>query len=720
MSHMKSSKIKTIRSNGILSGRLNTVALAVALAGSTVFSAELLAASNTLKDLTVNQLPGNRTEVVISFEGPATTPRGFTVENPARIALDFQDTDNDLAERMLAVDSGQVRNIKALEFQGRTRLVVSMTQLAPYTTKVNGNTVSLMISQAADADVPAGSTAGIREQLGSSTSDRELENLDFRRGTDGEGRVTFNLTDPNTPVDIRQQGNKVVIDLKDVDISDDELKRMDVIDFATPVKYIDTYRRGRNVRVEIEPMEGATYEQLAYQSDRIFTLELRPIDVENDEDYNRQQVFEGERLSLNFQDIEVRSVLQLLADFTDRNVVVSDSVEGNVTLRLKNVPWDQALDIILKSKGLDMRANGNVVMVAPAAEIAAREQLELETASKKMELAALHTEIVQVNYAKAAEIADMLQSEEATILSDRGTVSTDERTNTLLINDTAEHLVAIRTLVGKLDIPVRQVLIESRVVVASDDFNKEIGARLGLTTFPQNTADGYYGITSGNLAAAEDVFNTTIGGEDETINAPDRWNVNLPANNPTGSIGFEIGKLPFGGFLELELSAMEAEGRGEIVSSPRVITANQKEAYIQQGVEVPYLEASASGAASIAFKEATLGMKVTPQITPDDRIIMDLTVTKDSVGQFFGSGVARVPSIDTREVNTQVLVENGETVVLGGIYEQVRNTDTRRVPILGNLPVVGRLFRHDASVDEKNELLIFVTPKIIGNNTSVN
>ncbi|MEM9605131.1 MAG: type IV pilus secretin PilQ [Pseudomonadota bacterium] len=714
---MKSNHTNRMQRRDIFSARLSSVSLAIALAGSTVYSAELLAASNALKDLTVNQLPGNRTEVVISFEEDASAPRGFTVENPARIALDFQDTQNDLTERMLTVDSGQVRNIKALEFQGRTRLVVSMTQLAPYTTTVNGNTVSLIIEPAAKTAEVETATGSIRSQLASVERSRELENIDFRRGTDGEGRVTFNLTDPNTPVDIRQQGTKVLIDLKDVSISDEELKRLDVIDFATPVKYIDTYRRGRNVRVEIEPMEGVQYEQLAYQSDRIFTLELRPITLEDGDDPLQPKVFEGQKLSLNFQDIAVRSVLQLLAEFTEQNVVVSDSVEGNVTLRLKNVPWDQALDIILKSKGLDMRSNGNVVMVAPAAEIAAREQLELEAATKKHELATLHTEIMQVNYAKAADIAEMLQGEEATILSDRGTVTVDERTNTLLVNDTAEQLVQIRVLVNELDVPVRQVLIESRVVVASDDFNKEIGARLGLTTFPQNTTDGYYGITSGNLGAVENVFNTTIGGEDETINAPDRWNVNLPASNPTGSIGFEIGKLPFGGFLELELSAMEAEGRGEIVSSPRVITANQKEAYIEQGVEVPYLEASSSGAASISFKKAILGMKVTPQITPDDRIIMDLTVNKDSVGEFFGSGASRVPSIDTREVNTQVLVENGETVVLGGIYEQVRNSDQRKVPLLGNLPVVGRLFRYDSTRDEKNELLIFVTPKIIGQNT---
>ncbi len=719
MSYMKNLKSNETRDSDILGIRVNSIAAAIVLAGSAVFSAELLAAPNALKDLSVNQLSGNRTEVLLTFDGPAESPRGFTVENPARIALDFQDTENDLAERIMAIDSGQVRTIKALEFQGRTRLVVSMTQLAPYTTAVNGNTVSLVISQAAATAQPAGATASLRQQLGASQGGRELENLDFRRGAEGEGRLTFNLTDPNTPVDIKQQGNKVIIDLKDVAISDDELKRMDVVDFATPVQFVDTYRRGGNVRVEIIPHENAVYEQLAYQSDRIFTLELRPIDLEKEEDPNKPKAFEGERLSLNFQDIEVRSVLQLLADFTDRNVVVSDSVEGNVTLRLKNVPWDQALDIILKSKGLDMRANGNVVMVAPAAEIAAREQLELEAASKKHELAALRTEIIQINYAKALEVSEMLQSEDATILSDRGTVSIDERTNTLLVNDTAEHLTEIRNLVTQLDIPVRQVLIESRVVVASDDFNKEIGARLGLTTFPQNTADGYFGITSGSLAATEDVFNATIAGEDDPIEAPGRWNVNLPATNPTGSIGFEIGKLPFGGFLELELSAMEAEGRGEIVSSPRVITANQKEAHIQQGVEVPYLEASSSGAASIAFKEATLGMRVTPQITPDDRIIMDLTVTKDSVGQFFGTGASSVPSIDTREVNTQVLVENGETVVLGGIYEQITSSSQRRVPLLGSLPVVGRLFRYDSSTDEKNELLIFVTPKIISGDTTL-
>ena len=706
------------------------IALA-ALAGSLVLPTELMAAQNALKSLSFNQLPGNLLELRLKMENPAEKPNGFTIDNPARIALDFADTRNDLAKRVIPVDAGNVRSINAVEFQGRTRLIVNLNELSPYSTTVDGDDILIRLSSGGGVTPAAASVTPTVVSAAAITGASELRDMHFRRSEDGAGRVTFKLTDPNTPIDIKQIGQKIVIDMREVDVDDALLKRLDVIDFATPIQFIDTYRRGENVRIEIRPTRGVEYEQIAYQSDNHFTLELRPL-AEEEVQARKEQNFEGERLSLNFQDIEVRSVLQLLADFTDQNVVVSDSVEGEVTLRLKNVPWDQALDIILKSKGLAMRQNGNVLMVAPADEIAAREQLELESAQKVHKLSKLRTEMIQVNYAKAENIAEVLragQSESSGgdsisagsnegLLSDRGSASIDERTNTVLITDTAESLEKIHALIAKLDIPVRQVLIESRVVIATDDFNEEMGMRVGLTRYPDNNTSGGYGITSGNLGAVTNVFNQAIGGEsDETVEAPDRWNVNLPASNPAGSIGFNFGTLPLGAFLELELSAMEAEGRGEVVSSPRVITANQHEAHIEQGVEIPYLEASSSGAATVSFKKAVLGLVVTPQITPDDRIIMDLTVNKDSVGEYFGAGANQIPTVDTREVSTQVLVDNGATIVLGGIYEQVRQKSTRKVPFLGDLPILGRLFRTDLTRDEKNELLIFVTPKIINDSS---
>ena len=427
--------------------------------------------------------------------------------------------------------------------------------------------------------------------------------------------------------------------------------------------------------------------------------------------------FVGEKLSLNFQDIEVRSVLQLLADFTDLNIVVSDTVTGNLTLRLKNVPWDQALEIILQSKSLGKRQSGNVILIAPAEEIATRETIELEALKQKNELAPLRTEFFQANYAKAKDLAELLKTKDGGIMTARGTVSVDERTNTLLINDTAEQLEIIRGVVHRLDIPIRQVLIESRVVVATDDFNRDIGVRWGVNRNSANAggriADGTNIVAAGNSQGVQDLINNdTLG--------TGRYNVNLPANNAAGSLGIALAKLPFGTLLELELSAMQAEGSGEVISSPRVITSNQHEAYIEQGVEIPYLEASSSGATSVSFRKAVLGLTVTPQITPDDRVIMDLQINRDTVGEIFSAGDLQVPSIDTREVSTQVVVDNGETVVLGGIYEQSVINELDMVPFFGTLPLIGRLFQHTVNTDDKSELLIFVTPKIIREDVSLN
>ncbi|WP_455198775.1 type IV pilus secretin PilQ, partial [Kaarinaea lacus] len=477
-------------------------------------------------------------------------------------------------------------------------------------------------------------------------------------------------------------------------------RRLDVLDFATPVKTIDTYTRGNNVHMVITPM--GDYDYLAYQSNNQFTIEVKALTREQVEASKKDEFgYSGERLSLNFQDIEVRSVLQLIADFTGINVVVSDTVRGSLTLRLKNVPWDQALDIILKTKGLAMRQSGNVMLVAPSEEIAAREKLELESQKQIEELEPLYSEFIQVNYAKASDLASLLKSTDTTLMSDRGMVTTDERTNTLLVQDTASKLVEVRQLVATLDIPVRQVLVESRIVIASNDFSRDLGVKFGLSK--QTTYNGDHIIAAGGTLDSLTGNNIIDPGF-----SPDGLLVDLPVIGATSSIGLAVGKIG-SHMLNLELTAMEAEGQGEVISSPRVLTSNQKTAFIQSGVEIPYQEATSSGATSVSFKDAVLELKVTPQITPDDRIIMDLDVKKDSVGEIF----LGVPSIDTNEVSTQVLVDNGETLVLGGIYEQEKIEEIDRVPFFGSLPLVDWMFKNTSITNDKAELLIFVTPKIV-------
>ena len=444
----------------------------------------------------------------------------------------------------------------------------------------------------------------------------------------------------------------------------------------------------------------------------MFTIELKPKTKDELEEERKEKFgYVGEKLSLNFQDIEVRSVLQLLADFTNLNLVVSDTVQGKLTLRLKNVPWDQALDIILQTKALDKREAGNVIMIAPAEEIANRERIALEGQKQKIELAPLRTEFFQANYAKAQELSELLKSGTGSILSERGSVSVDERTNTLLINDTSDQLAEIRALVHRLDVPIRQVLIESRIVIATDDFNKDLGVRWGIN---RNTTTG--GTDGFAVSGNEQGIVNLVNGDDLGL---ERFNVNLPATNAAGSLSLALARLPFGTLLELELSAMQAEGQGEVISSPRVITANQHEAYIEQGVEIPYLEASSSGATSVSFRKAVLGLKVKPQITPDDRIVMDLQVNRDTVGEIFGAGNLQVPSIDTRELSTQVLVDNGETIVLGGVYEQRLLDSKDSVPFFSDLPLIGKLFQRTRQEDDKSELLVFVTPKIVRENSSI-
>lgn len=685
------------------------------------------APGNTLQDIQVQSLPGQQVELRLILSGPAPEPLSFTIDNPARIALDLPDTALGLSSRRRDVDLRMLDTVLTAEANGRTRVVLNLDSMVPYETRVSGNTVILTLGEGGDMVAETTTFTGAPSASAAAASGpRAIENVDFRRTREGGGRVIIDLTDPSTPVDIRQEGGRVVAVFKGTDLPGELIRRLDVQDFATPVTTIDAVRVNNDARVLISA--DGDYEQLAYQSDDVFTIEINPVAEEEEQAaslFAEDKDYEGERVTLNFQDIETRAVLQLLAEISGRNIVVSDTVQGNVTLRLNSVPWDQALDIVLTTKGLDMRQNGNVIIVAPAEEIAAREKADLEAKQAIQELEPLFSEFLQVNYAKAGDLAALIKEGENSLLSDRGSVAIDERTNTLLVQDTVDRLRDVRRLVQTLDIPVRQVLIESRIVVVNDDFSRELGVRLGLTAVQENSSDGLFSVT-GNSAGSDVITasaleNLADTGQPFPVEAPsvnNRYNVNLPVSNPAGQIALAI--LDSDYIVDLELSALQAEGRGEIVSTPRVITANQKEALIEQGVEIPFQESSSSGATTTQFKKAVLSMAVTPQITPDDNIIMDLQVNSDSVGELVASATGGfVPSIDTREIRTQVLVRDGQTVVLGGIYETERREVANKVPLLGDIPGVGALFRSTQNVANKSELLIFVTPKILEENAVV-
>jgi type IV pilus assembly protein PilQ len=604
--------------------------------------------------------------------------------------------------------------------------------MVEYETRVSGNTVIVTLG---DTDSYSAGTTQFASAPSASTSSyaapggRAIAAVDFRRTRDGGGRVIVNLTDPSTPVDIRQEGGRVVAVFKDTSLPAELMRRLDVNDFATPVTTVDALRTNLDTRLVISA-EGK-YEQLAYQSDNEFTIEINPAAETADAEsslFSEAKEYEGQRLTLNFQDIETRAVLQLLAETSGKNIVVSDTVQGNVTLRLRNVPWDQALDIVMSTKGLDMRQNGNVILVAPAEEIAARETADLEAKLAIAELEPLYSEFLQVNYAKAGDLASLIAgSGEGSLISGRGSIAVDDRTNTLLIQDTAERLQDIRRMVRTLDIPIKQVLIESRIVVVNDDFSRDIGMRLGFTGFDEGsdnlvTTSGSNEGTDTMIGSALDNLQDPGNGTIYPIQLPtlqNRYNVNVPVGSPAGRFALAI--LGDDYLVDLELSALEAEGRGEIVSTPRVITANQSEASIKQGVEIPYQQSASSGATTIQFKEAVLELTVTPQITPDNNIIMDLKVSKDNVGEIISTGGlgGTVPSIDTRSVETQVLVKDGQTVVLGGIYETERRETVTKVPMLGDIPFLGAAFRSKQRTNNKAELLIFVTPRILEEGSSI-
>jgi len=690
--------------------------LAIAMGAQALLAQHSLAA--TLDHMSYTTLPTNQQQIAFKLSESVGDPQTFQIDHPAKIAIDLMGTTNALDKRVVPVGVGNIESVDIVEANDRTRIVLNLAEMTDYQTEVDGD--RLLVTLEGDSDAQ-GNTDEIKN--GGFVPDAIVDTGDTLLQTASDVSISDNS---ELPLAITE-----VIETSDTfeEVSDDGLLADEGLVVEVPSSLPLDYEAPDATTID----QDFTVETGAPIEEYVETAPVRttsrapapqPVNNFNRDtgiDYSRQTpqafntpaaapkkvVYSGEELSLNFQDIEIRSVLQLLADFTDLNIVVSDTVDGKLTLRLKNVPWDQALDIILRTKGLDKRESGNVVMVAPAAEIAAQEALEREAAQQAIALEPLRTEFVQVNYAKANEVAAILKSETGGVLSERGNVTIDDRTNTILVNDTTDVLGKVRALVTRLDVPVRQVLIESRIVIATDDFNREIGSRFGISrNTTGNDGDGL--ALSGNSNAVTQLLNG------ETLEAPDRFNVNLPSVVQNGSIGLAFATLPFGTLLELELSAMQAEGRGEVISTPRVITANQREAYIEQGVEIPFQEASSSGATSTSFRKAVLGLKVKPQITPDERIIIDLTVNKDTVGDI----VNGVPSIDTREVNTQVLVANGETVVLGGIYEQTTLQQRDQVPFFGDLPLVGKLFQNNIGQDDKSELLVFVTPKIVADGTS--
>jgi len=686
-------------------------------------------AQNAIEGFNVTQ-QGGQTLVQITTKTPLrAAPANFTVANPARIAFDFPSTVNGLGKNSQDIGQGDLRSMNVVQVGDRTRIVLNLRNLVQHEARIDGR--NLIIALTPTPGGAASASGGARIAEGSTDTRHAIKDIVFRRGRDGEGRIIVDLSDTSTGIDIRQQGQSLVIEFLKASLPDNLRKRLDVVDFATPVQIFSTFPQGENVRMVIEPR--GVWEHNAYQSDTQFVVEVKAVQVDPNKLVQGSRTgYIGEKLSLNFQNIEVRSVLNVIADFTDLNIITSDTVSGNLTLRLKDVPWDQALDIILQTRGLDQRKNGSVVWIAPRDELATKEKLALESRQQITELEPVRTESFQLNYAKAETLSKILSDDKQRILSKRGSSVVDPRTNQLFVQDVSVRLEEVRRLISKLDIPVRQVLIEARIVEATDAFSKNLGTRLGFgrdlrnQDLAGNLTGGFqpggnvagdrniqYNF-GGSLTPTAQVSNFISGTPNFTgsSNAETRQNVNLPASGLGGFGPGAFSLILFNAnksrFLSLELTALESDGKGKIVSSPRVLTADNVEALIEQGTELPYQQATSSGSTSISFRKANLALKVKPQITPDGNIIMTLDVNKDSVGQVTTAGFA----IDTKHVKTEVLVENGGTVVIGGIYTQDTRNTTTKVPLFGDLPVVGQLFRNNQRSDAKTELLVFITPRI--------
>jgi len=694
-------------------------ALAVASSGAAAADA-----ANTLQSVDVQPLGTQGVQVVLTTSGPAAEPNSFAIENPARISLDLPATSLGLPQRRIDVRSNGLDSVVAAEADGRTRLVLNLERTTPYTTRVEGNRIILTLGAgaAAAAQAPAVAAAGAPASAPAAPRmGRGIQSLDFRRASDstGAGRLIVRLGDPRTPVNLRQQGSQIIVDFVGATLPENLRRRFDVTDFATPVIGFDAASTPNGSQLVITA--SGDFEQLAYQTEDQYVIEVQTRRTPRAAAVERP-VYTGERMHATFQDIDTRTLLALIAETGGKNIVVSDSVSGSVTLRLNNVPWDHVLDIVLRIKGLDKRVHDNVILVGPTAELANREKAELAARKEVQELAPLRNEVVQVNFAKAADIATLIRSQGAgaegsSLLSSRGSIAVYPGINALLIQDTADSITGIRDLVSQLDIPVRQVQIEARIVAVSEDFTRDLGVRFGATGI-EATGDGF--ISSSGSALANDGILANGGAPfpGGSPLAPSRYNVNLPVASPAGSIAFMV--LGSDYLLDLELSAAQSEGQGEVISSPSLTVANQEEAMIAQGSEIPYQEAASSGATSVSFKDAKTSLTVTPLITPDNRLILDIAVTKERVGQFVvGIGGGQIPSIDSSEIKTRVVVNDGQTVVLGGILETERRETVKKVPLLGDVPIFGHLFKSTSRTNNKDELLIFVTPKILREGASL-
>lgn len=702
--------------------------------------------ASELQNIRFAELPGERAEITMSFDQTPEIPKGFTINQPARIVLDFANVQNSLEQKKFPVDVGGVDSAVVVAGGGRTRLIVNLAAVKPYTTRVEGNDLVVEVGSAAVAQAPTANTgAEVSSSIAVSepATDKSVRGIDFRRGENGEGRVIVALSNPNIPVDIEEVGSGIQVRFVGMELPSDLRRKLDVIDFATPVSYLSSSQEGSSSVVDINI--AGDYDYLAYQADNEYVISVKPLTRAEIQEKEKAFAYTGERLSLNFQDIQVRSVLQLIADFTELNLVASDTVSGSITLRLENVPWDQALDIVLKTKGLDKRLIGNVLMVAPAAEIAERERQEIETQKQLEELAPLRTEYLRIRYASARELFQLFigngndgqgqgsgggsgggglgsngsdRNSTGSILSPRGQAIVDERTNSIILTDTEEKIATFKELVERVDIPIQQVMIEARIVIANSDFRRELGVRIAGDA--AETSDGgnnkfeftgtLEGLVNGDGAGPEAVFVDSDGDgiTDDERNLLDSTLVDLGVFNPAGAFTANVIGSNF--LLGLELSALQDSGFAEIVSQPKVITGDKQQATIESGTEVPYQEESASGGTTTAFKEAVLKLDVTPQVTPDDKIIMDLVINQDSISDIASSGV---PVIDITQLETQVLVSDGETIVLGGIYSTESIDGTTKVPLLGDIPILGRLFRNDIRRESKREILIFITPKIL-------
>ena len=684
---------------------------------------------NSIKDIVYAKLPGDRIQITLKMTRAPTEPNAFTITNPARISLDFPNTRVGLEKKNLSIKEAAVTNVTAIEAEDRSRVVLSLIKPVAYSTNIEGNdfivTVEAPVSAIAGAVEPKTTHFASTRKTGKYS----VKGIDFRRGPQGDGKIVINLSDPTVGIDIREQAGEIMLDFLNTSVSAELQRRLDVVDFATPVQTIDTFAQGKNTRMVITPK--GKYEHLAYQTGNVFTVSVKPVIEKPDEKKVDEFGYSGEKLSLNFQNIEARAALQVLADFTGLNFVVSDTVKGSLTLRLKDVPWDQALDLIVDSKNLALRRKGNVITVAPAAEVAAKEKANLEATKSIIELEPLVSELIQINYAKADDIATLLKSIKAitttagqhpvfgqavavtkestdsnTLLSPRGQVTVDERTNSLLIQDTAGKIQEVRKLIAKLDQPVRQVMVETRLVEATDNFARTLGARLSHAT--QRVKGSTLQTTTGSIDALEPLYNSNL------YEWPSVYNVNLPSPGiGTRSAGvFTLSFIKGLKQLDLELSALEQDGNGKIISSPRVITANQKKALIEQGQERVFTT-SVLGVGTVVTKKATLKLEVTPQITPDERVNLDVVISKDNFVD------ATSGLLNIKQIKTQVLLDNGETVVIGGIYEQDKVQTVTKVPLLGDIPVLGWLFKSKEIKDNKTELLIFLTPRILSDNLSL-